>query len=482
MKKNQLIIALSIPAIASLVSCANNDEQLFIDNDMDTRAISYEINVPDTAQEVTESTAIKVARLFMQSESESRAAAKTVESVTPIFDTDGTPQMYVVNYLNNQGYVIVSATKDYYPVIAFSDTGHYDLQLGNQLYSNELVNNNIPLMADAENFSDEVKQDIINLWMQYSSEKKTISVNSRSYADEFEDYGRPKAYYDSLMKWNSEGCEIYRWEDYLQTAEYNSFTDEEKMQLRLRVDEFGNGSYGFGYNSVIVLRRGVVNEEKTQLMSTQWSQGYSFNYCVPTGVSLGCATIAAGQIMRYHTHPTAFKWHAMDDRIGTYDCALFLYTLGTRIGIKYEDKKTGATIAQVKTALESYGYRVSMINHDIYDAARQLRINNPVFMTGTEHPDSVGHAWVCDGYHEFESHMEIQVMSLDYTNTPYDIANEMYLAWKKELPRYIAPKQYHMNWGWGGYNDGYFLDSNLSNNSTSLEYTKYRTDLYISKP
>lgn len=480
MKKIQLIIALSIPAIASLVSCAN-DEQLFIDNDMDTRAISYEINVPDTTKVVTESTAIKVARMFMQSESGSRAAAKTVESVTPIFDADGTPQMYVVNYLNNQGYVIVSATKDYYPVIAFSDTGHYDLQLGNQLYSNELVNNNIPLMADAENFSDEVKQDIINLWMQYSSEKKTISVNSRSYADEFEDYGRPKAYYDSLMKWNSEGCEIYRWEDYLQTAEYNSFTDEEKMQLRARVDEFGNGSYGFGYNSVIVLRRGVVNEEKTQLMSTQWNQAPGYNEFVPNGLPVGCSPVAAGQIMRYHKYPSNINWTSMEDKSSTSTCALFLYNLGVTMGIEYENYKTGVVVSKVKAALEKYGYKVSYKNHNINTVKSNLKEKRPVYMAGG---DNLGyaHAWVCDGTYNSESHMEIQVMSLDYTNAPYDIANEMYLAWKKELPRSIAPTKYHMNWGLGGSNDGYFLDETLTNNSSSMSFVNDRTNLYISKP
>ncbi len=481
MKRKFLITALSLSAIASLIGCSDNDEHSLFNDNMVSRAISYEINIPDTTQEVTESTAIKVARMFMKSESESRSAAKVIESVTPIIDADGVPQMYIVNYMNNQGYVIVSATKDYYPVIAFSDAGHYDLKLGNQLYSNELINSNIPLMADAENFSDEVKQDIINLWMLYSSEKKTISVNSRSYADEYEDYGRPKAYYDSIMKWNSEGCEVYHWEDYIQTAEYNSFTDEEKKQLKARVDEFGNGSYGFGYNSVIVLRRGAVKEEKTQLMSTQWDQGPNFNRYVPTGVPLGCNTIAAGQIMKYYKYPTVFKWDSMDDILSTHESALFLYTLGTRIGIRYENNETGATNAQVKTALEGYGYKVSSVNHNISDVYRQLKSNRPVFMRGSEHPDSVGHAWVCDGYHNFESHMEIQVMTLDYSDVPYSIPNEMYLAWRKELPRYVDPTKYHMNWGWGGYNDGYFLDANLTNGSTSMIYTTSRANLYISK-
>ncbi len=55
MKRKFLITAFSLSAIASLIGCSDNDEHSLFNDNMVSRAISYEINIPDTTQEVTES-------------------------------------------------------------------------------------------------------------------------------------------------------------------------------------------------------------------------------------------------------------------------------------------------------------------------------------------------------------------------------------------------------------------------------------------
>lgn len=49
-----------------------------------------------------------------------------IESVEPICDEEGNTLMYVVNYAENEGFVIVSATKDYYPILVDVQEGQYD--------------------------------------------------------------------------------------------------------------------------------------------------------------------------------------------------------------------------------------------------------------------------------------------------------------------------------------------------------------------
>ncbi len=68
--------------------------------------------------------AVKVANIFSQGGLVTKSKSlKEVTSVVPIKDADGVVLMYAVNY--NDGYVIVSATKKYYPVLVSADHGNY---------------------------------------------------------------------------------------------------------------------------------------------------------------------------------------------------------------------------------------------------------------------------------------------------------------------------------------------------------------------
>lgn len=39
--------------------------------------------------------------------------------------------MYIINYENNQGYLILSGTNEYQPVLAFSERGNFDIEKKN---------------------------------------------------------------------------------------------------------------------------------------------------------------------------------------------------------------------------------------------------------------------------------------------------------------------------------------------------------------
>lgn len=82
--------------------------------------------VPDTSSIVTEAKAMQIA-LTQLAPQGSRAAETEIKSVESLTDSLGIAQMYIVNFANNRGFVIVSASKDYLPVIAESDHGNFDI-------------------------------------------------------------------------------------------------------------------------------------------------------------------------------------------------------------------------------------------------------------------------------------------------------------------------------------------------------------------
>jgi hypothetical protein len=61
-------------------------------------------------------------------------SASPIKDVTTVYGENGEPAMYVINYADNGGFVIVGATRNYYPVLAFSDKGSFttsgDMPLG----------------------------------------------------------------------------------------------------------------------------------------------------------------------------------------------------------------------------------------------------------------------------------------------------------------------------------------------------------------
>lgn len=191
------------------------------------------------------------------------------------------------------------------------------------------------------------------------------------------------------------------------------------------------------------------------LCTTKWNQGKPFNNDCPydswahsTSVT-GCVATAMAQVMKYHNWPvnptgsrngyifsnTTLKWEDMIDVYedkkysGTQAAAVaqLMRQCGASVDMQYSAYASGAYENDVQVALRTYfdydpnlelHYRdyftYSEWNKMVYD---ELSTNGPVFYCGQS--NAGGHAFVCDGY--------------------------------------LGNNFYHFNWGWGGYQDGYFL-------------------------
>lgn len=207
------------------------------------------------------------------------------------------------------------------------------------------------------------------------------------------------------------------------------------------------------------------NDERkaiSPMLKTKWDQGSPYNFMCPYDNRLGgvcvtgCVATAMAQVMRYHEWPkkstgskgdvvfnTKYDW---DNMLNVYEddkytdtqsnaVAELMRDCGLSVDMQYSAYESGAYNEQVQVALREYfDYNPSMEfawrdYHDMKEwneiVYSELAENRPVYYSGSS--SRGGHAFVCDGY--------------------------------------LAADFFHFNWGWGGYQDGYFLLNALNPSS-----------------
>lgn len=221
-------------------------------------------------------------------------------------------------------------------------------------------------------------------------------------------------------------------------------------------------------------------EAVSPLTSTKWDQDAPFNNQCPGGSYTGCAATAMAQVMKYHSWPTTgtgshsyssyfegesypnlsanfgnttYAWSSM---LNSYPystsgttaqrnaVATLMYHCGVAIEMGYSTSGSGAYIADlyyyggshasVEYALKTYFSYKSSIHAEWaedYTTAQwkntlkaDLRNSLPVVYSGYDENNSNGHAFVCDGFDNSDN--------------------------------------FHFNWGWRGYADGYFAINDLT--------------------
>lgn len=235
-------------------------------------------------------------------------------------------------------------------------------------------------------------------------------------------------------------------------------------------------------NAEAPARRVATHPAIQPLVTATWDQGYPYNMYCPNyfgeGTSVtGCVATAMAQVMYYQrskstdrtlaempdyygetSHPTHGKLHVegipegspidwdnmRDSYSGTVTLAQrkavadLMHYCGVGVHMDYTNSSSGAYDYRVVEALKNYfGYGESVhaefmdsYSNDAWDELlySELAAGRPFYMSG--HNSSVGHAFVCDGYD--------------------------------------GNRYYHINWGWGGASNGYYLLTNLTPGSQGI--------------
>ncbi|MBP5527473.1 MAG: C10 family peptidase [Bacteroidales bacterium] len=200
------------------------------------------------------------------------------------------------------------------------------------------------------------------------------------------------------------------------------------------------------------------------LLSTTWNQSPYYNNLCPSGTYTGCAATAAAQIMKYWNHPatgygshayvhsaygtlsanfgnTTYNWSNMPSSLTSSSSsaqvnavATLMYHIGVAIEMTYGTDGSSAATASFGNAAKAscenafplyFKYKPtarSIYRAEYSDAewsallVAELDAQRPILYTGFD--VDAGHAFVFDGYN--------------------------------------SQGQFHVNWGWNGYCDGYY--------------------------
>lgn len=206
----------------------------------------------------------------------------------------------------------------------------------------------------------------------------------------------------------------------------------------------------------------------TPLTTTTWSQGCYYNEHCPADNTLGttrcgrvptgCVATAFGQVLKYHNYPaqgtgsntytsnygsltanfgaTTYNWANMPNKLlaNNSDVAQLLFHTGVSINMGYTANSSAAYTTSVRTALVNkfkYASTAQNVNKSSYTNMQwdnlirtELDAQRVVIISGHDPAANAGHAFVADGYQGTNS--------------------------------------FHINWGWNGSSDGYFLLTALS--------------------
>lgn len=139
-------------------------------------------------------------------------------------------------------------------------------------------------------------------------------------------------------------------------------------------------------------------------LQTEWGQRGGFNDLIPLQCGgdeapVGCVAVAMGQIMYYHQYPAQYDWSAMVLDVGTMASAQLLYDAAESVDMDYACSASSAYSSDVPNALKNtFGYSsATYSNFNLSTAKQEIKNGYPIILRGD---GTGGHAWVSDGYME----------------------------------------------------------------------------------
>lgn len=414
------------------------------------------------AADLSAGDAVTVARIFRNGNRPTRAGSGTaIRNVVTIPNAAGHPAIYAVNL--QEGYLLISATKRCYPILAQIDRGTFTLDRepsGLDVILQEMLET-IEAARDST-----VVFDCRSAWLPYEERTRPERerVQTRMTDDEF--YDIQNEWYG---KWFAEGADTHRLAskpDEMPEDAYQRF-----CETAIGDDAWVDTPYNCMESGVITVKYHDNANKIGPLLSTTWNQGDPYNSQVSGGKVLGCVTVAVGQLMHYYQHPTSFNWLDMPNAT-SYENVTLSSFLNQLRGELHVTDDGASNIDNAQRVLRSYGYNCSIYNHNESTLYSNLVKNRPAYTRGTD-KNGDGHAWLVDGGKSSHPYTEYKLYALN---------NGLPRPWYVELDSERVYHQHiftlHMNWGWGGRHNGWFIDSQIGLYA-DIGFTSQRKDLII---
>lgn len=228
---------------------------------------------------------------------------------------------------------------------------------------------------------------------------------------------------------------------------YDAKKAPEAMKLMLK-------AYHTAATTKVYTRADVpTHDNVAPLTKTMWDQNAPYNKYCPSGCPTGCVATAMAQVMYYHKCPASYDWDKMNTSYSSTDTgeaadavARLMSDVGEAVFMEYTVSGSSAYNLDACEALRyDFGYAetTEYVQREAFTAQAwdalvygELAASRPVILGASSISSAngnEGHAFILDGY-------EVK------SGTGY----------------------YHINWGWGGRSDDYFLLSVLN---PSNQYT-----------
>ena len=406
-----------------------------------------------------------------------------------VIGKDNKPQLYIVNY-EGGGFVVIGSTRNYYPILAYSDKNNFDLSIGIQGL-NDWLQETESAVELSDQFSDSLKLAMQNLWLMFETSNNNVKSSLRR----------------AMLKSPSLG-EMACWDrcDELAIHYGDGWYFAPLSQAQSAFVGAGHGGmyetlcYSAEFNhspinmSVVGWKIGNSTNEVGPLLTTTWSQGLPYNYFCD-GNPAGCAAIALSQVLNYYQYPDFFSWNGLTfdwDDINSTDFykAALVRCVGSAVGTSYHSSFSFATPSGVENGIESFSYGVTVGDHNFEKVTREvMSYERPVIMLGNDDNLSFlpsplsyignSHYWVCDGGRTVSNNIFCFFTEWQpYGNGVFEGGwNSLENPYILEGVRYLY---FHMNWGWGGSNDGWYVFNDVNTGNSNFEHS--RKDFYISEP
>ena len=114
--KKFLYLFLALSFSFSFSSCTKENEEVAeINESIISSPQKVFISEVDTDSIVDSQKALRVADMFTKFRNQSRGILREVENIRDVKDDNGNVLFFIINYTNNNGFVIVSANQNYIP-------------------------------------------------------------------------------------------------------------------------------------------------------------------------------------------------------------------------------------------------------------------------------------------------------------------------------------------------------------------------------
>ena len=475
MKK--LLLALWALSGLLVVGCTSDEPEMSMAQE---EAETVEQAVPADPDFVTKEDLEDVVKKYTKSYVQSRGEAKSY-STSLVNGRTGKPAYYVVNFDNEKGYMLVSANKNYAPVLAYVEKGSF----GPDAYVTpgiaEWLIETTEAIDNLDSAEDSIKSQTRALWSPYlrkqslSDAEKAALVLSRGpqMGDRNNHPELIPIMQDSIRMWEAKGWTVWYFEDY-------PFTDPSREEMMENMRSAADWRYiddAPALSLVVKKTTYVDGGAASNLSGIQWDQIEPWNAKFKllndnkTRALVGCVPVAVGQMMRYFKHPAYFDWNNMPPKYPTSTTQDFLLLLAQKIDVDYnegdvgDNRHTSGNPSKAVSVLKSYGYQV-------FESSNLSRNVTPCLVSSTLKKPGED-----DGHHMY-------ILAGSSTSTTTEVIQCYTFMYKERMQACYelsnissSHSHYYVNWGWGGRYDGYYTnpDSTPPSGSsfTGNKITKY---------